>query len=199
MLEETEDPEEFRVLPQSQIVQDALQFLSNKTETNRASPGYQTSAMDVQKMTCPESYHVHSPFLSTLPPPLEHDAVCAGISEGSTVTIKVEQLKKWEGRLRTLTNICSHIDWFNAANFVTTYDCINQDRHSLTRVQLIKGQSRAVRHAINASVSLTADMLQVRRDAALATSRNLLDSSKEQLRLAPLESPLLFGDQVRSV
>ncbi len=84
------------------------------------------------------------------------------------------------------------------ANFVTNFDC-NQDKHSLTRVQLVKGQSRAVRHAINASVSLTADMLQVRRDAALVTSRNLLDSSKEQLRRTPLESPLLFGDQVRSV
>ncbi len=115
MLEETEDPVEFRVLPQSRIVQDALQFLSNKTETNRASPG--TSVGDGREKDDVSgiiSRPLAIPFYTSPSTGIRRSR--AGISEGSTVTIKVEQLNKWEGRLRALTNICSHIDWFNAAN-----------------------------------------------------------------------------------
>ncbi len=42
-------------------------------------------------------------------------------------------------------------------------------------------------------VSLVFDLLHVRRDAALATSKELLPSSRETLRSPLLNSELLFG------
>ncbi len=117
MEEPDESPEEFRVLPHSVCVKSVFEYLQSSTEVSRAQPGYHTPALDVRRLTQGQSYKVHSPYFPSEAPQLDPDALRSGISEGSTIKIKVEQLRKWESRLRALVNMCSHMELFSAAQY----------------------------------------------------------------------------------
>ncbi len=62
---------------------------------------------------------------------------------------------------------------------------------------LLRAQARASRHAIGGAVSLAADLCQMRRDVALATSKQLTDRSKRLLRASPLGSDSLFAGKIQ--
>ena len=49
------------------------------------------------------------------------------------------------------------------------------------------------------STILATEIFQARRDAVLATSKILLDSSNHELRNAPINSTTLFGNKIREV
>ncbi len=64
---------------------------------------------------------------------------------------------------------------------------------------LLKAKGSAARHSIAGTVSLAADMMQLRRDSALATSKQLSSASKGMLRSAPLASDKLFAGRIPQV
>ena len=65
--------------------------------------------------------------------------------------------------------------------------------------RLLEVVAKSIKHATAMSTILTTELFQARRDAALASSKLLLDNSSYELRNAPINSKTLFDGKVKEV
>ena len=92
--------------------------------------------------------------------------------------------------------VASHCDLFLAA----TDSALDQENFNVASLKnLLLAASRTARHSCALGVTISANTLHWRRNAALSTSRILLPSSKDSLRAAPLDSDILFGNLVSEI
>ncbi len=197
VLEESVPVHGLEVLPHSVCVGDTVDFLQRDTSEQRAVTGFQTAAIDVKRLTRSASYRVHTPSFTSSAPPMEADASNCDLKEGSSVSISVETLKKWETRVRALADAASYLELFNAASYNLQLSAGTEK--SFSNTNLLKAKGSAARHSIAGAVSLAADIMQLRRDAALATSKQLSVASKGILRSSPLGTDKLFAGIIPQV
>ncbi len=192
--EEHEELQSFDVLPHSVVVRNTVQFLESQTDEIRSKPDYQVTATDAKRLTMPSTYKVHAPAFHSLAPPLDSDASLCDLRRGNAVSISIETVKRWETRARSIVDTCSYLEMFNAARYNSEMAGARDQTPGTT---LLRAQARASRHAIGGAVSLAADLCQMRRDVALATSKQLTDRSKRLLRASPLGSDSLFAGKIQ--
>ena len=78
------------------------------------------------------------------------------------------------------------------------YLCLQQE--SVTALsRLLEAVTKSTRHAIAMPTILTTEIFQAKRDAALASSKLLLDNSSYELRNVPINSKTLFAGRIKEV
>ena len=100
-------------------------------------------------------------------------------------------MEVWEKRARSLLVINSYADLFSSA----AYQCLQQESvlvNALSR--LLEAEAKSIKHATAMSTILAIELFQARRDAAIATSKILMDLSSHALKNAPSNSQLLFDN-----
>ena len=65
--------------------------------------------------------------------------------------------------------------------------------------RLLEAVAKSIKHATAMSTLLTTELFQARRDAALASSKLLLDNSTYELRNAPINSKSLFDGRIKEI
>ena len=118
-------------------------------------------------------------------PQLESDALQLDMSGKGKYSIPLRNLEFWEKRALKLVAINSHADLFSSA----AYLCLQQESMSVNALsRLLEAVAKSIKHATAVSTVLAVEMFQDRRDAAIAISKLLLDSSSHELRNAPISS-----------
>ncbi len=144
VLEEVEPVQEFEVLPHSICVGDTVDFLERDTSDLRSVSGFQTSALDVRRLTRSAAYKVHTPKFSSSAPLLEADAINCDLKEGSSVLLSVDTLRKWETRVRALVDSASYLELFNAASY--NLQLSSGTDNSFSSTNLLKARGSAARY-----------------------------------------------------
>ena len=65
--------------------------------------------------------------------------------------------------------------------------------------RLLEAVAKSIKHATAMSTTLTTEICQARHDAALTSSKLLLDNSSYELRNAPINSKTLFDARIKEV
>ena len=89
--------------------------------------------------------------------------------------------------------INSHADLFLSA----AYQCLQQV--SVLVNTLFEAVAKSIKHATAMSTILAIELFQARREAAIASSKFLMDHSSHELRNAPINSQQLFDNKVKEV
>ena len=111
-------------------------------------------------------------------------------------SVPVKNVEFWEKRARKLVVINSHTDLFSSA----AYLCRQQESMSVTALsRLLEAVTKAIRHATAVSAILARELFQARRDAAIATSKLLLENSCYKLKNAPVNAKSLFDNKIKEV
>ena len=63
--------------------------------------------------------------------------------------------------------------------------------------KLLEAVAKSIKHATAMSTILATELFHARRDAALATSKLLLENSCYELRNAPIIAKTLFGNKIK--
>ena len=99
-------------------------------------------------------------------------------------------------RARNWVAINSHADLFSLA----AYLCLQQESMSINALsRFLEAVAKSVKHAIAMSTILAIELFQARRDAAIASSKLLLDHSCHTLRNASINFQQLFDNKVKEV
>ena len=99
-------------------------------------------------------------------------------------------------RARCLVAIDSHVNLFSSA----AYQCLQQESVLVIALfRLLEAVAKSVMHATAMSTILAIELFQVRRDAAISSSKIFLDHSSHALRNAPIYFQLLFDNMVTEV
>ena len=94
----------------------------------------------------------------------------------------MKNLEFWAKRARKLVAINSHADLFSSA----AYLCLQQKSMSVAALStLLEAVAKSIRHSVAMSTILATELFQAIRDAAIATSKLLLENSGYELRNAP--------------
>ena len=102
----------------------------------------------------------------------------------------------WEKRACKLVAINSHADLFSSV----AYLCLQQESMSVAALSgLLEAIVKFIRHSVAMSTILVTELFQARRDAAIATSKLLLENSGYELRNAPINARSLFGNKIKEV
>ena len=129
-------------------------------------------------------------------PQLEADASLLDISNKGRASIPLKNLEAWERKARKLVAINSHADLFSSAAFLS----LQQESMSIAALsRLLEAVAKSIKHATAMSTLLTTELFQARRDAALASSKLLLDNSTYELRNAPINSKSLFDGRIKEI
>ena len=129
-------------------------------------------------------------------PQLEADASLLDISNKGRASIPLKNLEARERKARKLVSINSHADLFSSAAFL----CLQQESMSVAALsKLLEAIAKSIKHATTMSTLLTAEIFQARRDAALASSKLLLDNTSFELRNAPINSKTLFDGRIKDI
>ena len=81
--------------------------------------------------------------------------------------------------------INSHADLFSS----TVYPCLQQDSMSVNALsRLLEAVANSIKHATAMSITLPIELFQAQHNAAIASSKILLDHSSHALRNAPIDS-----------
>ena len=92
--------------------------------------------------------------------------------------------------------INSHADLFSSA----AYLCRQQESMSVTALsRLLEAVTKAIRHVTAVLAILARELFQARRDAAIATSKLLLENSCYKLKNAPINAKSLFDNKIKEV
>ena len=127
-------------------------------------------------------------------PPLEADSSLLDLSNKGRASVPVKNLEAWEKKARKLIAINSHSDLFSSAAFLY----LQQQSMSVTSLSiLLVAVAKLIKHATAMSTILMT--IQARHDAALASSKLLLDNSSYKLRNAPINSKTLFAGRNKEV
>ena len=65
--------------------------------------------------------------------------------------------------------------------------------------RLLEAVTKSIRHSVAMSTILATELFQARRDAAIATSKLLLENSGYELRNSPINATSLFGNEIKEV
>ena len=88
-------------------------------------------------------------------------------------------------RAHKLVAINSHTDLF----FSAAYLCLHQESMSVTALsRLLEALAKSIRHLAAMSTILATELFQARRNAAIATSKLLLENSRYELWNAPINT-----------
>ena len=118
------------------------------------------------------------------------------ISNKGRASIPLKNLEAWERKARKLVSINSHADLFSSAAFL----CLQQESMSVVALsRLLEAVAKSIKHATAMSTLLTSKIFQARRDAALASSKLLLDNSSYELRNTPINSKALFDGRMKEI
>ena len=129
-------------------------------------------------------------------PQLEADVSLLDISNKGRASIPLKNLEAWERKARKLVAINSHADLFSSAAFLS----LQQESMSVAALsRLLEAVAKSIKHATAMSTLLTTELFQARRDAALASSKLLLDNSTYELRNAPINSKSLFDGRIKEI
>ena len=116
-------------------------------------------------------------------PLLEPDASLLDLSTRGRCSFLVKNLEFWEKRARKLVAMNSHADLFSSA----AYLCLQQESISVPALSRhLEAVAKSIRHLVAMSTILAAELFQARRDAAIATSKLLLENSSYELRNTPI-------------
>ena len=87
-----------------------------------------------------------------------------------------------------------HAELFSSA----AYLCLQQESMSVSALsRLLEAGVKSIKHATAMSAILAIELFQARRNAAIATSKLLLDNSSHELRNALINSRQLFDNKIK--
>ena len=186
----------FERLPHSEVVNDIVTEFSRDSKDSRRKVEWSLNAKVLKSNTAPRSYKVHKQYWPTSLPTLDEAANRVGMTSGKDIRVPVSYLESTEKLARQAVTVASHCDLFLAA----ADSALEQENFNVASLKnLLLAASRTARHSCGLGVAISANTLHWRRNAALSTSRILLQSSKDSLRAAPLNSDTLFGNLVSEI
>ena len=185
------------VLPQSKLVQNTTKYIQNRLELDKCSRDWICPQSLVSALAPTKFYKSQNQYLPTDNiPQLEADASLLDISSKGRASIPLKNLEAWERKARKLVAINSHADLFSSAAFLS----LQQESMSVVALsRLLEAVAKSIKHATAMSTLLTTELFQARRDAALASSKLLLDNSTYELRNAPINSKSLFDGRIKEI
>ena len=129
-------------------------------------------------------------------PTLEADAFLLDLSNKGRSVIPIKNLEAWEKKAQKLIAINSHADLFSSAADL----CLQKQLMSVAALsRLLETVAKSIKHATAMCTILGTAIFQARRDAALASSKLLLENSSFELRNAPINSKTLFDGKIKEV
>ena len=185
------------VLPQSKLVQNTTKYIQNRLESDKCSRDWICPQSLVSALAPTKFYKSQNQYLPTDNiPQLEADASLLDISNKGRASIPLKNLEAWERKARKLVAINSHADLFSSSAFLS----LQQESMSVAALsRLLEAVAKSIKHATAMSTLLTTELFQARRDAALASSKLLLDNSTYELRNAPINSKSLFDGRIKEI
>ena len=129
-------------------------------------------------------------------PSLEADSSLLDVSNNGRSAIPIKNLEAWEKKARNLIAINSLADLFSSA----AYFCLQQQSMPVAAFsRLLEAVAKSIKHATAMSTTLATEIFQASRDAALASSKLLLESFSYELRNARIHSKTLFDGKIKEV
>ena len=185
------------VLPQSKLVENTTKYIQNRLDSDKCSRDWICLQSLISALAPTKFYRSQNQYLPTDNiPQLEADASLLDISNKGRASIPLKNLEAWERKARKLVSINSHADLFSSAAFLS----LQQESMSVAALsRLLEAVAKSIKHATAMSTLLTAELFQARRDAALASSKLLLDNSTYELRNAPINSKSLFDGRIKEI
>ena len=185
------------MLPQSKLVENTTKFLQNNLNSEKCGKDWLSSQNLVSSLAPTKFYRSQNQYFPTENiPPLEVDASLLDLSSKGRWLIPVKSLDVWGKRPRNLVVINSYADLFSSA----AYLCLQQQSMSVTALsRLLEAVAKSIKHATAMSTILATELFQARHDAALATSKLLLEKSCYELRNAPINAKSLFDIKIKEV
>ena len=127
---------------------------------------------------------------------LDKDANKLNLSLSGSCQIPTKNLENYEKQLRELLRVLSHSDIFSVAAF----KCLQQETPNPNMLSMIlESLSMAIKHSVSLASILTIQVQQARRDAAIHSSKILLDQAKDDLRNIPFANDTLFGGRINDI
>ena len=190
----------FERLPHSEVVNHIVTEFSRDSKDSWRKVEWSVNAKVLKSNTAPRSYKVHKQYWPTSPPtslPTLYEAANrVGMTSSKDIRVPVSFLESTEKLARQAVTEASHCDLFLAA----ADSALEQENFNVASLKnLLLAASRTARHSCGLGVAISAYILHWRRNAALSMSRILLQSSKDSLRAAPLDSDTLFGNLVSEI
>ena len=183
------------VLPQSKLVENTTKYIQNRVDSDKCSRDWICPQSLVSALAPTKFYKSQNQYLPTDDiPQLEADASLLDISNKGRASIPLKNPEAWEWKARKLVSINSHADLFSSAAFLSLQQ---ESVSALSR--LLEAVAKSIKHATAMSTLLTTELFQARRDAALASSKLLLDNSTYELRNAPINSKSLFDGRIKEI
>ena len=185
------------VLPQSKLVENTTKYIQNRLDSDNCSRDWICPQSLVSALAPTKFYKNQNQYLPTDNiPQLEADASLLDISIKGRASILLKNLEAWERKARKLVSVNSHADLFSSAAFL----CLQQESMSVAALsRLLEAVAKSIKHATAMYTLLTTEIFQARRDAALASSKLLLDNSTYWLRNAPINSKTLFDGRIKEI
>ena len=185
------------VLPQSKLVENTTKYIQNRLDSDKCSRDWICPQSLVSALAPTKFYKSQNQYLPTDNiPQLEADASLLDISNKGRASIPLKNLEAWERKARKLVSINSHADLFSSAAFLS----LQQESMSVAALyRLLEAVAKSIKHATAMSTLLTTELFQARRDAALASSKLLLDNSTYELRNAPINSKSVFDGRIKEI
>ena len=146
------------VLPQSKLVENTTKYIQNRLDSDKCSRDWICQQSLVSALAPTKFYKSQNQYLPT------------------------DNIRQLEVEARKLLSFNSHADLFSSAAFLS----LQQESMSVAALsRLLEAVAKSIKHATAMSTLLTTELFQARRDAALASSKLLLDNSTYELRNAP--------------
>ena len=185
------------VLPQSKLVENTTKYIQNRLNSDKCFRDWICPQNLVSALAPTNFYKSQNQYLPTDNiPQLEADASLLDLSNKGRASIPLKNLEAWERKAIKLVSINSHADLFSSAAFF----CLQQESMSVAALsRLLEAVAKSIKHATAMSTLLTTEIFQARRDAALASSKLLLDNSSFELRNAPINSKTLFDGRIKEI
>ncbi len=196
LLEREDEPIDFDIptLPHSSTVKAMADSLEKDSGLDLTKTG-SLITKEFLKRLGPRSYKVHTENWPIRNPPLDRDATKVGIRTSSTNTIPPQLSESLESRSRSMVSMTSHLDLFLAA----LGKGMRQGENLETLSLLLQSAAKTSRHLMGSAMSMSADFLLCRRDAAIASATILPGRGREILRSCPLTANTLLGDKCSEV
>ena len=168
------------------LVENTTKFIQNKLNSEKCGKDWLCSQNLVASLP-PTKFYI---------PQLEVDASLLDLSNKGRCSVQAKNLEVWEKRALKLVAINSHTDLFSSA----AYLCLQQESMSVTVLsRLFEAVAKSIKHATAMSTILATELFQARQDAALATSKFLLENFCYELRNAPINAKPLFDNKIKEV
>lgn len=185
-------------LPQSQIVQDTMNYIQDQIKKDQYPEDWIVRPKDQKRLVNMTHYKSHNDKVPTSREvPLDPDAGKLKLGLSGKTQIPVKSLNSWESQLRDLLRVLSHADIFSYAAF----KCLFQEKIDPAMLKrILKSLALSINHSVSLASYLTTEVLQARREAAIHSApKSLSDIAKNQLRSVPIVSDSLFGGKVNEI